>query len=68
MANDWNDYQEEAALFFRSMGLDPETNITLNGVSARDGLNKWPIPTLMRHNTLIILCRYFDAGACSDCT
>lgn len=32
----------------------------------RDGLNKWPILTLVRHNTLIILCQYFDAGTCSD--
>jgi hypothetical protein len=32
----------------------------------RDGLNKWPTPTFMRHNTLIILCQYFDAGTCSD--
>jgi restriction system protein len=32
MATDWNDYQEEAALLFRSMGLDAETNVTLHGV------------------------------------
>lgn len=32
MATDWNDYQEEAAALFRSMGLDAETNVTMHGV------------------------------------
>lgn len=32
MATDWNDYQEEAAALFRSMGLDAKTNVTMNGV------------------------------------
>lgn len=32
MANDWSDYQEEAADFFRSLGLSTETNVTLKGV------------------------------------
>lgn len=32
MATDWNDYQEEAAALFRSMGLDAETNVTMRGV------------------------------------
>jgi hypothetical protein len=34
MATDWNDYQEEAAALFRSMGLAAETNVTLHGVRA----------------------------------
>lgn len=28
----WNDYQEEVAVFFRSLGLDASTNVTLQGV------------------------------------
>lgn len=32
MATNWNDYQEEAAALFRSMGLDAETNVTMQGV------------------------------------
>jgi restriction system protein len=32
MAADWKEYQEEAATFFRSLGMDGETNVTLQGV------------------------------------
>lgn len=32
MANDWKDYQEEAAEFFRSLGLSAETDVRLQGV------------------------------------
>lgn len=32
MAKDWNDYQEESAALFRSMGLDAATNVTVQGV------------------------------------
>jgi len=32
---DWKDYQEEAAEFFRSLGLDAETNVTLQGVRTK---------------------------------
>lgn len=31
MANDWNEYQEEAAEFFRSLGLKAETNVKIQG-------------------------------------
>jgi len=32
MAADWSDYQEEAAEFFRSLGLEAATNVTIKGV------------------------------------
>lgn len=32
MASDWNDYQEEAAQFFRSLSMSADTNVTLAGV------------------------------------
>ena len=32
MANDWKEYQEEAAEFFRSLGLKAETDVTVQGV------------------------------------
>lgn len=32
MATDWDDYQEEAAALFRSIGLDAATNVTVQGV------------------------------------
>lgn len=35
MANDWKEYQEEAAEFFRSIGLKAETDVTLQGVRTK---------------------------------
>lgn len=32
MANDWYEYQEEAAAFFRKLGLEATTNATIKGV------------------------------------
>lgn len=32
MAGDWKEYQEEAAEFFRALGLSAETDVTLEGV------------------------------------
>lgn len=32
MADDWREYQEETAEFFRSLGLTAETDVTLTGV------------------------------------
>lgn len=32
MANDWKEYQEEAATFFRSLGLSADTDVRLTGV------------------------------------
>jgi restriction system protein len=32
MSNTWKEYQEEAAAFFRALGLDAETDVTLQGV------------------------------------
>jgi len=32
VADDWRDYQEEAAAFFRSLGQSADTNVTLHGV------------------------------------
>ena len=32
MTNDWREYQEEAAKFFQSLGLEAKTNVTVRGV------------------------------------
>jgi hypothetical protein len=32
MANDWKDYQNEAAAFFRGLGLDAQTDVRIDGV------------------------------------
>ncbi len=39
MATDWNDYQEEAAAVFRTMGLDAKTNATLHGVRTKHDID-----------------------------
>ena len=39
MATDWQDYQEEAAALFRSMGLDASTNVALDGVRTRHAVD-----------------------------
>ena len=32
MTNDWRKYQEDSAVFFRSLGLSAETDVALRGV------------------------------------
>ena len=32
MATNWIEYQEETAAFFRSLNLEAETNVTIQGV------------------------------------
>ena len=39
MAEDWKDYQEEAAEFFRGLGLDAKTNVTLEGVRTKHDID-----------------------------
>jgi hypothetical protein len=36
---DWRDYQEEAADFFRSLGLDADTDVTIQGVRTKHGVD-----------------------------
>jgi hypothetical protein len=36
---DWKDYQEEAAEFFRSLGLDAETDVTIQGVRTKHDID-----------------------------
>lgn len=35
MASTWQEYQEETAAFFRGLGLEAETNVTVNGVRTK---------------------------------
>ena len=39
MASNWNGYQEEAAAFFRSIGLDAQTNVTMQGVRTQHDID-----------------------------
>jgi hypothetical protein len=39
MAVDWYDYQEETAAFFRSLGMDAQTNVTVHGVRTQHDID-----------------------------
>jgi restriction system protein len=39
MAVNWCDYQEETAAFFRSLGLDAQTNVTVQGVRTQHDID-----------------------------
>jgi hypothetical protein len=39
MAKDWKEYQEEAADFFRGLGLDAETDVILEGVRTKHDID-----------------------------
>lgn len=46
MARDWRDYQEEVAGFFRSLGIQAETNVVLEGVRGRHTVDVLARPVL----------------------
>ncbi|MFM0072621.1 restriction endonuclease [Paraburkholderia sediminicola] len=39
MAVDWYEYQEETAAFFKSLGLDAQTNVTVHGVRTQHDID-----------------------------
>ena len=43
MAKDWNDYQEEVADFFRTLGLAATTNATVEGVRGCHKVDVWVV-------------------------
>lgn len=59
---DWKEYQEEVAEFFRSIGLDAETDVTLQGVRT-----KHDIDVLVKSHhvgfdiTWIVECKYWKS-------
>lgn len=61
MASNWNEYQEEAAAFFRSIGLDAETNVTMEGVRTRHAVDV----VVRSHHvgfdvTWLVECKFWD--------
>lgn len=60
MASNWKEYQEEAAQFFRNLGLDAQTDVTVQGVRT-----KHAIDVLVRSHhlgfdvTWIVECKYW---------
>lgn len=60
MASNWKEYQEEAARFFRDLGLDAQTNITVQGVRTTHDID-----VLVRSHhfgfdiTWIVECKYW---------
>lgn len=43
MTNDWQQYQEEAAEFFRSIGLTASTNVTLQGIRTKHDIDVYVV-------------------------
>lgn len=57
---EWDDYQEEAAEFFRSIGLEAETNVTLQGVRTSHDVDVVVRSDLFGFDLLwIIECKYW---------
>jgi hypothetical protein len=57
---DWKDYQEEAAEFFRSLGLSAETNITIQGVRTKHAVDVLVKSHLYGFNvTWIVECKHW---------
>ena len=62
MATDWSEYQEEAAEFFRSLGLEATTNVTVNGVRTTHDVD---VLVKSRHAgfevTWIVECKHWNS-------
>lgn len=62
MAADWFNYQEEAAAFFRDLGLDAQTNVTVQGVRTQHDID---VLVKMHHVgfdvTWVIECKYWKS-------
>ncbi len=62
MAVDWYDYQEETAAFFRSLGLDAQTNVTVQGVRTQHDID---VLVKMHHVgfdvTWVIECKHWKS-------
>jgi restriction system protein len=57
---EWDDYQEETAEFFRSIGLEAETNVTLQGVRTSHDVDVVVRSDLFGFDLLwIIECKYW---------
>lgn len=62
MADNWNDYQEEAATFFRGLGLEAETNVTLDGVRTSHNIDVVVRSHYVGFNLLwLVECKYWRA-------
>lgn len=59
---DWKDYQEKVAIFFRSLGLEAETDVTITGIRT-----KHDIDVLIKSHyagfdiTWIVECKYWNS-------
>ncbi|TCK33458.1 restriction endonuclease [Paraburkholderia sp. BL8N3] len=62
MAVDWYDYQEETAAFFRSLGLDAQTNVSVQGVRTQHDID---VLVKMHHVgfdvTWVIECKHWKS-------
>lgn len=62
MATAWSEYQEEAAEFFRSLGLEADTNVTIKGVRTEHDID---VVVRSRHAgfevTWIVECKHWKS-------
>ena len=62
MATEWSEYQEEAAEFFRSLGLEATTNVTVQGVRTTHDID---VVVKSRHAgfevTWIVECKHWNS-------
>lgn len=62
MANEWSEYQEEAAEFFRSLGLEATTNVAVKGVRTSHDVD---VLVKSRHAgfevTWIVECKHWNS-------
>ena len=62
MASTWKEYQEEAATFFRALGLDAQIDVTVQGVRTRHDID---VPVKSHHvdltSTWLVECKYWTS-------
>lgn len=64
-AEDWKDYQEEAASFFRSLGLDAETDVRIEGVRTKHDIDVVVKSSYVGFEVLwLVECKHWKTSVC----
>lgn len=62
MASTWQEYQEEAAEFFRSIGLEATTNYTVQGVRTKHAIDVYVKSHYVGFDVVwVVECKHWDA-------
>jgi hypothetical protein len=59
MAETWKEYQEEVATFFRDLGLEADTNVSINGVRTIHDIDVYVKSQVGFDIVWIIECKYW---------